>query len=135
MDKEKQPGISFDGIMLIEEKFKRDANVPQKIGIELEGYSNCYNIDKQYFNEIKLVVKGLDEEDKEVLILETMFVGLFSVEEENENMDINKYLKDFSPALMFPYIREHISSITQKAGIKPILIPPINLAALLKEKE
>ncbi|XZK49641.1 protein-export chaperone SecB (plasmid) [Clostridium perfringens] len=35
---------------------------------------------------------------------------------------------------MFPYIREHITSVTQKAGIQPIVLPPINIRALLNNK-
>lgn len=36
---------------------------------------------------------------------------------------------------MFPYIREHISTVTQKAGIKPVLLAPINVLAMLRETE
>ena len=38
-----------------------------------------------------------------------------------------------SPALMFPYIREHISAVTQKAGVKPVLLAPVNVLAMLKD--
>ncbi|MGI6649727.1 MAG: protein-export chaperone SecB [Bacillota bacterium] len=31
---------------------------------------------------------------------------------------------------MFPYIREHISTVTQKAGVKPVLLAPINVLAI-----
>jgi preprotein translocase subunit SecB len=30
------------------------------------------------------------------------------------------------PAIMFPFIREHLASLSMKAGIGPILLPPIN---------
>ncbi len=43
MDKAKQPGISFDGIILVEEKFWRDYAIPQdvKLDLKIESGSNC----------------------------------------------------------------------------------------------
>lgn len=49
-------------------------------------------------------------------------------------MNIDEYLKNNAPTLMFPYVREHVSAITIKAGMKPILIPPLNMRALLKKQ-
>ena len=36
-------------------------------------------------------------------------------------------------AIMFPYIRSHISTITSQPGMMPIVLPPINIAAMLKD--
>jgi preprotein translocase subunit SecB len=50
-------------------------------------------------------------------------------------MSFEEFTSINAPALIFPYIREHITAITQKAGIKPIIIQPINFVALAKERE
>ena len=34
-----------------------------------------------------------------------------------------------APAILFPYIRAYISSLTGLSGLAPIIIPPINMAA------
>lgn len=78
---------------------------------------------------------NLIHDGKEVLRLLSRFIGFFSVIIGEENMNIQHYLVNNSPGLMFPYIREHVSSITQKSGIKPILLPPLNVVALIKGNE
>ncbi|WP_083599506.1 protein-export chaperone SecB [Caloranaerobacter azorensis] len=37
--------------------------------------------------------------------------------------------------MLFPYLRSLITTITANAGVKPIILPPININALLEEKE
>lgn len=131
MDKDKQPGISFDSIMLVKEDFLRGYNVPEDSTPSFEvGMSWDIN-GSNYIVSLSTVFKLMYEEE-EVLKLESEFVGLFSIVKSSSNMDIEQYVKNNSAALMFPYIREHISAITSKSGIKPVLLPPINILALVK---
>jgi preprotein translocase subunit SecB len=50
-----------------------------------------------------------------------------------------EYLKKFSevnaPAHLFPFLREIVANTSLKAGIPPLLLPPINLAAILAGKK
>jgi preprotein translocase subunit SecB len=134
MDKDKQPGISFDSIMLVKEIFWRDHYVPIKSEVLLEIGHNWDRKDDKYTSELQVFLK-LVSEDKVVLKLESTFIGVFTVIEGEQNMEIKDYINKMSPALMFPYIREHVSSITQKAGIKPIYLPPVNVLALMKDSD
>lgn len=134
MDKDKQPGIRFDNIMLVKESFWRDFIVQADSRVVFDIKHNWNSNGDRYLSEL-LTSLSLIYDEKEVLKLESTFVGLFSVIGNCENMDIVDYIKNYSPALMLPYIREHISSITQKAGIKPVLLPPINIVALINKTE
>lgn len=40
-----------------------------------------------------------------------------------------------APAIMFPYLRAYISSITALSGINPITLPTLNLSSLKNELE
>lgn len=134
MDETKQPGISFDNIALVKEDFWRDYDVPANSRVNFKvGISTSQDGDN-YFTQLTFNV-SLTAEEKEVCKINTVWVGFFSVVDGHENMDINYYMKENSAALMFPFIREHIAAITQKAGIKPIYLPPINIRALLKKSE
>lgn len=134
MDKTKQPGISFDGIMLVKEEFWRDYIVPDDIDMDLKFESSNQIVDNRATSEVtstlKLIANGQD-----VIKLESKFVGFFSIDENEKNMDLDNYMKINSAALMFPYIREHITTITAKAGINPIMLPPLNLIAILNNEE
>jgi len=133
MDKTKQPGIKFNGIILVEEEFWRDYAIPEDSDIKFDIKAGSNKVGESYNVELYSTLK-LVKEDKEVLKLKSKFVGFFSVAKGEENMDIDEYIKNNSAALMFPYVREHISATTAKSGINPIFLPPINLVALLKEQ-
>lgn len=132
MDKTKQPGINFNGILLVEEKFWRNHEVPDNPEILFDIEMNL-NIQEENCNTQLISTLIMKNETEEVLKLESTFVGLFSINKENENMDMEHYLKNNSPALMFPYIREHIAMITQKSGVGPVLLPPMNIIALINK--
>lgn len=133
MDKTKQPGISFDGIILVQENFWRDYDVPDKTRVVLNINTN-YSQNESNQSSVEMTVDiNLATEEKEVFKLSAKFVGFFSIMKDHENMDMQDYLENNAPALMFPYIREQISTVSQRAGIKPILLPPLNVIALIKE--
>lgn len=134
MDKNKQPGISFDSIMLVKEEFWRDLDVPANSTPDLQIQMEWGKQDDNYIVELNSVL-NLQHEEIDKLKLSCTFVGVFSVIEDCENMNIVDFIKDNSAAIMFPYIREHISTVTQKAGVMPILLPPINVIALLNKSD
>lgn len=47
------------------------------------------------------------------------------------NMDI---LQKNTIAIMFPYVRSHISIITTQPGMTPIVLPAINIAAMINDQ-
>ncbi len=52
------------------------------------------------------------------------------------NIDEDNLYKFFTlnaPAIIFPYIRAYISTLTIQSGFKPILLPTLNLVALSEE--
>lgn len=49
--------------------------------------------------------------------------------------DLNNYLFTNAPAILFPYIRAYISTLTTLSGLKSILLPTLNLSNLSEELE
>lgn len=135
MDKTKQPGISFDGIILVQEDFWRDYIIPEQSQVILNINMNYSQNEAQQSLAEMTVDVNLLSNGKEVFKLKSKFIGFFSIINIQENMNMQDYLSNNAPALMFPYIREHISAISQKSGIKPILLPPLNVIALIKVSE
>lgn len=135
MDKGKQPGIGFDGIMLVKEEFYRKQNIPNENEIDLNLKVNVGK-NKDGKSVVELTANlSIKEGGNECANLSTTFIGLFSVISGSENMGVEEYLETNAVALMFPYIREHVSAITLKAGMDPVYLPPINVPALIREKK
>ena len=136
MDSSKQPGINVGGIMLVSEKFNREPDIPDTVinDIKFNINFNKPNNDEDFNVTITVVLIGLCE-GKEIYILECTFVGIFNYIKGEENINLDDFVKYNAPAIMFPYIREHISSITQKSGMQPVYLAPINLVAVLSENK
>ena len=131
MDKTKQPGISFDGIIVVNEKFWRDYEVDNDAETKLK-FNAINNIGETNATVELTTNLELVSNEKTVVTLEVTFVGFFSLIEGKENMEMEDYIENHAAALLFPYVREHISSLTMKAGINPVLLSPINIISLLK---
>lgn len=52
-------------------------------------------------------------------------VGVFTIENTSD-FPIQQFASVNAPAIIFPFIREHLSSLSVKSGINPILLQPVN---------
>lgn len=133
MDKTKQPGIKFDGIILSDINFNRKPNIPNDLEIKVNFLADRITNDKN--GTIKITTELKMEKDTELFVeLKMEHIGLFSID-SNENMAMEEFLKCNGPALMFPYIRECVTDITCKAGMNPVILPPMNIVAMIKDND
>ncbi len=110
------------------EKLDKSLRLELALSVDLQtenlpGFSVFLNV------QIKLVNEAND-------IAMELFVrneGLFEL-----HGDKSEFFRSFcyinAPALIYPYIRETVFSLTGKAGIQPINLPPFNFVAFGKEK-
>lgn len=135
MDMKKQPGIQFKGIILTKENFSREKIVSEDYvaNVSFDIKHNTLEGRNDANVEITTSVEGIVDK-KQCFNLTFSMVGIFSYLPGEENMEMENFTKYNAPALMFPYIREHIVTITQKSGLKPLMLAPTNIVALLDEK-
>ena len=58
-------------------------------------------------------------------------VGIFECPTETDvQLSIENFSKVNAPAIIFPFVREHLASVSMKAGINPILLPAVNFVKL-----
>jgi len=69
-----------------------------------------------------------------ITILETKvtMVGSFKKNESVKDEFLEQFCNVNAPAIIFPFIRETIASMTLKAGVSPVLIQPLNFVELAK---
>lgn len=71
---------------------------------------------------MKLIVK--DSSDN--FFVDVLLIGYF----EAANCDVEQrqtFMCMNAPAILFPYLRSYISTLTAQAGLSPVIIPTINL--------
>jgi preprotein translocase subunit SecB len=130
MDKDKQPGIIFENVYLTKLNFQLPATI-QKNNNKTIPYEFQFTKAQKIENNkliIELSVKLFDG-------FELTVIGIFGTKEDEKNMELEQFAESNAPALLFPYIREIVSSITAKSPLPTLRLPPINLVALLNKKK
>lgn len=75
---------------------------------------------------IRLSVRIHNENNS--LSLLTEFLGNFEYDPELTDEEKNIYFKHNAPAILMPYIRAYVSSITSLSGIPTIILPTYNFS-------
>lgn len=81
---------------------------------------------KDFTLTFEIVVTSKNEDVKIELTTE----GFFELRDNLAMDKISNYFFVNAPAILFPYIRAYISTLSAQSGIKPIVIPTLNLQSL-----
>lgn len=133
MDKQKQPGIRFKNVVLKNLSFSREAELPENNILDV-----TFNSSKSLSENGKQLAYVLGIEIKEknnAFSIACSAVGFFEIDDNNANMQLDQFSDENAPALIFPYLREIVSSTTLKAGMDPVVLPPVNIRAMLNSQK
>ena len=134
-NKNMESGFRIHNILLLESDFKRVPNVvfdnpsiTQDIRIEGEV---TVNAEKNIVSVIQtLHFSQILNEEKQISATIKM-IGIFEKTGESV-IDLENFGNVNGAAIIYPYIREHLTSLSVKAGVGIILLPPANFAAYNK---
>ena len=132
-EKKFESGFRVKNIFLMESNFSRINEVVFK---EFENSLNIHvNVSVNKNNITVEEIVGLVQlhDKKEQVKIRVRMVGLFELVGESEIKDMEEFGRINGASIIFPYIREHISCLSQKAGIGPIFLPPVNFSKANKQ--
>lgn len=66
-------------------------------------------------------------------VVEVQQAGIFTVQGFNDD-ERDRVLGVYCPDTLFPYVREAVSDLVQRAGFPPFLLQPINFEALFRRR-
>lgn len=116
-------GYRFNNVMMDLE------NIPSNVTFNLKFTPNG-----EYFQQKRLYNLFFEfeanVEDRDISVIKIGCVASFEFKESIPYEEIPIFFYPNSIAIVFPYIRAFISTITLQANIKPILIPTLNLTSL-----
>ena len=112
----------------------------QERGKNSDEYQTTFNINYAVNNEddskIKVTIDTSIINQTGNIKLEIQTVGIFRIDKEDMEEKMYEHLiKVNTVAIIFPYIRSQVSLLTTQPGIKPVMLPPMNLNALIDSKE
>lgn len=112
-------------LMIVESSFLRTEKEIQDAALEMEIEKDIQKQSEDQY-EITLAVR-LKEKNNQINVY-VKSKAHFTTQQENTNL-----IEKNTIAIIFPYVRSHISSITSQPGMMPIVLPPMNIAAMLKD--
>lgn len=135
MDPNKQPGIIFENIILEELDFKRNPTLNDKKQNNISFSVGIGLSDDEENLSIKMECSINEKDDGSNFYIKCIMIGFFTQHEKNTNMKLTEFARFNGLAMMIPYIREAISNITVKAGLDPVILPPINVTAISRKTD
>lgn len=126
--KDLESGFRIINILLLESSFNRIQNVvfnnpeiKQEVNVDVNVSVNGNTVGvaeqviyKQIFNDIEQVSAVIK------------MAGVFEKSGDSP-LDLEQFGQVNGAAIIYPYIREHLSSLSAKAGLGLIFLPPVNL--------
>lgn len=131
MEEQKGSGYVVENILLMKSNFNREVTILFNDGTPI---SNQVHIEKKFQDTtdgtnrfvvgLLLTFKAIQNE-KVVYQIETEMIGVFEKKADSP-LPIETFKEVNAPAIIYPFIREHVASITLKAGIGNVLLPSVN---------
>lgn len=128
-------GIQLKRILLNESLFSlKDYNdIPDPKDFSMN-VSFSHNIeDSNYAVKVTVVIRNDKNAEESNLNVSVTMTGLFEKESPLPFPD-DQFVKVNGPAIIYPYIRQHIRMLSLDSGIPPILLPVVNFSALYEER-
>lgn len=109
--------------------FNFKENVGNDLSIDFNPTGSLYKKDSIF--QLNLNISIYEGKDKKTPLLTVNSTADFEFDEGVlEDTKISDYFLVNGPAIVFPYIRAYISTLTIQSGLKPILLPTFNLSSL-----
>lgn len=125
--------ITFVNVRVVEIDFKlnKDFNSNDKeIKVSLDFKIKNIFSEKDQILTTMLTAEIFKKEKTPPFTLKAIIEGIY----KGEIKALKEFSKIHAPAHIFPYLRELISNITIRAGIPPLILPPINLHKVMESK-
>jgi len=101
--------------------------------IDMQLASEGKQIGDGYFDCVLTVTVTAKVQDQVLFLVEVAQAGIFQISNVPAE-DLEPILGVACPNILFPYARETVSSLVNRAGFPPVLLAPINFEALYMQQ-
>lgn len=122
--------FKFDSYKFPKASINFETNLSSELSIQFSPKGIFYPRDSKYELSFDVTINSEDTHEEVVAISATAY---FSFLNTSSISDIPDYFYPNSLAIVFPYIRAFISTLSLQANIRPIILPTINLIGITKD--
>ena len=126
----KPAGYKVISILLLESSFTREIEVDTKVisnienEIEIEPVAHETTPDNNFAVTLMIQYRGIQDK-KQICLANIRMIGVFEKYGEPVLTD-DRFKAINAPAIIYPFIREHLHNLCLKAGIANVLLPTVN---------
>tara|TARA_R110002050_G_scaffold300632_2_gene471098 strand:- start:515 stop:925 length:411 start_codon:yes stop_codon:yes gene_type:complete len=119
--------FQFKGFTIVRSLIERNENESSKkisLGFNPRGFINKKDSNFQLHLGVKI------EDDNKSFNIQIEAIANYGFESQGSLDNLSKFFYINAPALLFPYIRAYISTLTNLSGFEPINLPTLNMTKL-----
>lgn len=123
--------FQFLGYKILKSSIELEENISESSGLEI-GFKTSGAVNKRdlTFNlNLTVIIKNSEKS----LNIEINSIGNFKFEPVDDVLDISGFFYTNASAILFPYIRAYIGTLTNLSGLKAINLPTLNLTNLAED--
>ena len=132
-------GYAVESITIIESRFSRTTKNISKVKQDVDVDLDMHHTVTRNKAKCKLTAKvTVVSEKKEGDVLASVTItayGVFKQRVKNPNIEIGDFAALNAYAIIYPFIREHLSTLSLKAGMDVIMLPSVNFVAFLNNRK
>jgi preprotein translocase subunit SecB len=141
IDRTHRAGLNFDWVITRELLFEDDPQSQDHV--KLAGLQASVDLktwvsddQRQCRTYLRVTLTPNAEGPKPFLRLIAAVEGQFSAEDEKpSSVPVTVFVKTQAPAILFPFVRQAIAAVTAGSRFGQLLLPPINVVALVSGAE
>jgi preprotein translocase subunit SecB len=119
--------FKFTNFFIQESNFKQNPEEKGEFNVNLAPRGTLFKSEKVF--QLDLIVEINDSNDNFKATIHA--VGIFDFKEVLTKEDLNNYFYVNAPAIIFPYVRAHVATLSALSGSGHLItLPPMNLASL-----
>lgn len=132
--------LSFEGFFVDRFSFERNNNfdfdIEESIELSQSIHKEIVELEHNHYL-VKLVYEsGREDKDKNgnpPFVIEIEVAGKFKL--ISDDTDANIIINQNAVAILFPYLRALLTTLTANANVPPLILPAVNIARMLEEQE
>lgn len=101
-----------------------DKNVSPKCDVSFEKTIGVNDSE----HKMKLLFEAKIDSENKAMHIEVKAEGFFEFDHEITDKEKDIFFKTSAPAILFPYVRAYIGTLSSLSGIAPVILPTLNLS-------
>jgi len=127
MESIKKSEFSFRNFLISKSDFYRNPIEKEQNTYDISIVPSGLIIEKEKVFQLNLQVEVTEENDRFKALI--IIIGFFEFSEVLDDKQLTNYFYTNAPAILFPYVRAYIASLTALSGMETVNLPPINMSS------